>query len=138
MSNAVGKDGTVIAIDAEPAMIEYLANHKSQLGPATVVPQKVGFSDPELSVASMHGVVTLDTWHHVADREAYAQKVFNGLKEGGRFVVVDYEVDAKVGPPQQMRLSPEQTSKQLEAAGFRAAVAPETMPRHYIVVGTKD
>lgn len=46
LSNAVGKDGTVIAIDAEPAMIEYLANHKSQLGPATVVPQKVGSKRP--------------------------------------------------------------------------------------------
>jgi predicted methyltransferase len=138
LSNAVGKDGTVIAIDAEPAMIEYLADHKSQLGPATVVPQKVGFSDPELAAASVHGVVTLDTWHHVAGREAYARKVFDGLKQGGRFVVVDYEVDAEVGPPQQMRLSPEQVIKQLEAAGFNAAVVPETMPRHYIVVGTKD
>ncbi|XZE44167.1 class I SAM-dependent methyltransferase [Pirellulaceae bacterium SH467] len=137
LSREVGKDGTVIAIDAESAMIEYLISHKSQLGPAAVVPQKVGFSDPELEPGSVHGVLTLDTWHHVADREAYARKVFTGLKNGGRFVVVDYEVDAEVGPPQQMRLSPDQVIRQLEEAGFRAEVVPESMPFHYMVVGHK-
>jgi predicted methyltransferase len=137
LSREVRKEGTVIAIDAESAMIEYLISHKSQLGPAAVVPQKVGFSDPELEPGSVHGVLTLDTWHHVGDRDAYARKVFTGLKNGGRFVVVDYEVDAEVGPPQQMRLSPDQVIRQLEEAGFRAEVVPESMPFHYMVVGHK-
>lgn len=138
LSNAVGKDGTVIAIDAESAMIEYLTKHKSELGPSVIVPQKVGFSDPELPPASVDGVLIVDTWHHVAGREAYAKKVYDGLKQDARFVVVDYEVDAEVGPPAKMRLSPEQVVNQLEAAGFRAEVVAEAMPRHYMVVGHKD
>ena len=137
LSNTVGSNGTVIAIDAESAMIEYLTEHNSQLGPATIVPKKVGFSDPELASASVDGVLTLDTWHHVANREAYARKVYDALKQGGRFVVVDFEVDADVGPPKAMRLSPGQVIEQLEAAGFRTQEFPESMPRHYIVVGTK-
>lgn len=138
LSRAVGKGGTVIAIDASAEMVEYLAKRKDELGPAKIVPQKVGFDDPELKTASVDAVLTLDTWHHVKGREAYAKKVYDGLKRGGRFVVVEYEVDAEVGPPKAMRLDPKQVTKQLEVAGFRVEVMKESMPRHYIVVGHKD
>jgi predicted methyltransferase len=138
LSRAVGKSGTVIAIDAEAAMVEYLAKRSVDLGPAKIVPRKVGSDDPELRSASVDGVLTLDTWHHVNAREAYAKKVYEGLTRGGRFVVVDYEVESEVGPPREMRLSPEQVTKQLEVAGFRVEIAPESMPRHYMVVGHKD
>lgn len=138
LSRAVSPGGTVIAIDAEPAMVEYLAKRGADLGPARIVPRKVGPDDPELQPASVDAVLTLDTWHHVKGREAYARKVYEGLKRGGRFVVVDYEVGAEVGPPKAMRLEPGQVTKQLEAAGFRAEVVRESMPRHYLVVGHKD
>ena len=138
LSKAVGKGGTVVAIDAEAAMVDYLAKRSNDLGPATIVPRKVGPDDPELPPASVDGVLTLDTWHHVKGREVYAKKVYAGLKRGGRFVVVEYEVGAEVGPPKAMRLEPAQVAKQLEAAGFRVEVVRESMPRHYVVVGHKD
>jgi predicted methyltransferase len=138
LSKAVGVGGTVIAIDASAEMVEYLGNRSGDLGPARIVPRKVGHDDPELPPASVDGVMTLDTWHHVKGREAYARKVYEGLKRGGRFVVVDYEVGAETGPPQAMRLGPQQVTKQLEAAGFRVEVVRESMPRHYMVVGHKD
>lgn len=138
LSKAVGKGGTVIAIDASAEMIEYLAKRKDDLGPAKIVPRKVGHEDPELQPESVDGVLTLDTWHHVKGREAYAMKVYEGLKRGGRFVVVEYEVDAEVGPPQAMRLEPAKVKQQLEVAGFRVEVVKESMPRHYMVVGHKD
>ena len=138
LSKAVGKAGTVIAIDTSTEMIDYLTKRSSELGPARIVPRKVGPDDPELQPASVDGVLTLDTWHHVKGREAYAKKVYEGLKQGGRFVVVDYEVGAEVGPPKEMRLESAQVKKQLEAAGFRVEVMRESMPRHYMVVGHKD
>lgn len=138
LSKAVGQSGTVIAIDASAEMVEYLAKRSVDLGPAKVVSQMVGMDDPELQPASMDGVTTLDTWHHVNEREAYAKKVFDGLIRGGRFVVVDYEVDATNGPPKAMRLEPEQVTKHLEAAGFRVEVVRESMPQHYMIVGCKE
>ena len=138
LSKTVDKGGTVIAIDASAEMVEYLAKRSDDLGPAMIVPRKVSPYDPELQTASVDGVVTLDTWHHVKGREAYAKKVYEGLKRGGRFVVVEYEVDAEIGPPKAMRLEPGQVTKQLEAAGFRVEVVRELMPRHYMVIGHKD
>ncbi len=138
LSKAVGEGGTVTAIDASAAMIGYLTERSDDLGPARVVPREVGPDDPELPPAGVDGVLTLDTWHHVGGREAYARKVYEGLRRGGRFVVVDYEPDADVGPPGAMRLAPGQVMEQLGAAGFRVEVVPESMPRHYMVVGHKD
>ncbi|BBO34197.1 class I SAM-dependent methyltransferase [Lacipirellula parvula] len=138
LSKAVGQDGTVVAIDSSPEMVKYLAERKAELGPANIVPRKVDANDPELDAASMDAVLTLDTWHHLDGREAYAKKVYDGLKQGGRFVVVDYAVDAEVGPPKAMRITPDQVTKQLEEAGFEVKTIRESMPRHYIVVGTKN
>lgn len=138
LSKVVGQDGKVVAIDSSPQMIKYLAERSDELGPAKIVPRKVGADDPELLAATVDAVLTLDTWHHIDGREAYAKKVYEGLKPGGRFVVVDYDVDAETGPPKAMRLAPAQVAKHLEAAGFRIEIVKESMPRHYMVVGFKD
>lgn len=138
LSKAAGKDGTVIAIDASTQMIEYLTKRSADLGPAKIVPRMVRPDDPEIQPDSVDGVLTLDTWHHVNSQEAYAKKVYEGLKQGGRFVVVEYEVESEIGPPKEMRLEPAQVTKQLEAAGFRVEIVRESMPRHYMVVGHKD
>lgn len=137
LSDMVGRDGTVIAIDTESAMIQYLTERSTELGPAKVVPQKVAPDDPLLQSHSVDAVLTLDTWHHVPTREAYAKKVYEGLKPGGRFVVVDYEIDAETGPPKTMRLAADQVARELELAGFRVDVVSESMPQQYMVVGYK-
>lgn len=138
LSKAVGKGGTVIAIDASAEMVEYLTKRSVDLGPSKIVARKVGLGDPELQSASVDRVLTLDTWHHIKGQEPYAKKVYEGLKQGGRFVVVEYTVDAEIGPPKSMRLESATVMKQLKAAGFRTEVVQESMPRHYIVIGHKD
>lgn len=137
LSRAVGENGVVIAIDSEEAMITYLTKRSEQLGPATVVPRRVSAMSPELQPASADGVITLDTWHHINSREEYARKVYVGLRNGGRFVVVESNVDAESGPPVEMRIEPDRVMKELEAGGFRVELARESMPRHYMIVGHK-
>ncbi|MFN3158673.1 MAG: class I SAM-dependent methyltransferase [Rubinisphaera brasiliensis] len=138
LSKAVGASGIVVAIDAEPAMVKYLTAHQQEFGPATLVIRQVQPGDPGLEPTSVDRVMTLDVWHHMQERVAYAEKVYAGLKQGGRFVVADYDVAAEVGPPPEMRLEAEQVKQQLEAAGFRGEIAAESMPRHYLVIGHKD
>jgi len=137
LSKAVGKSGTVIAIDAEDAMIEYLASRVEALGPATVIPHKVRPDGPKLADASVDAIVILDTWHHIEARPEYAKTLFAALRTGGRLVIVDSPLEAEIGPPAQMRISPEQVMQELSAAGFQVRIADESMPRHYLVVAGK-
>ncbi|UUO08917.1 methyltransferase domain-containing protein [Blastopirellula sp. J2-11] len=138
LSNAVGKGGTVIAVDTEDAMLAYLSNRVEELRPATVIPQKASPNDPHLPNESADAILILDTWHHMGERLDYAKKIFLALKPHGRLVIVESVIDGEIGPPKEMRVPPEQVKQELEAAGFRAQVAPETMPRHYMVVADKD
>ncbi|SIO64921.1 Methyltransferase domain-containing protein [Singulisphaera sp. GP187] len=138
LSKAVGDRGTVIAIDAAPAMITYLTNRSADLGPAKIVPQQVSGESPELPDDRVDGAITVNTWHHINERETYAKKVYSGLKRGGKFVVVDSEVDAESGPPKAMRLEAGRVMQDLEAGGFRVVIAHESMPQHYMIVGHKD
>lgn len=139
LSRAVGEGGEVVAIDVEESMIQYLAKKKADLGPAKITPRKVSSESPALGKETVDGVVTLNTWHHISGRDAYAKKVLAGLKPGGRFVVVDFLVDESIeGPPMKMRLEAETIVGELQGAGFsRVEVIEESMPRHYVVVGTK-
>jgi predicted methyltransferase len=138
LSKAVGENGTVIAIDAEDAMIEYLSNQLEALRPATVIPQKVGADDPNLPNESVDAVLILDVWHHISGRSDYAKRLHAALKPRGRLVIVDSEIEAAIGPPMGMRVAPEQVERELVAAGFRAEVVGESMPRHYMIVANKD
>jgi ubiquinone/menaquinone biosynthesis C-methylase UbiE len=138
LSKAVGEKGTVIAIDIEAAMIEYLTNRHEQFGPATIVPRKASARDPDLQSESIDAVLTLNTWHHMSEREAYAKKVYAGLKRGGRFAVIEATVDAESGPPQEMRIEPSRVMQELAVGGFRVELVGESMPQHYMVVGVKD
>lgn len=137
LSKAVGESGEVMALDVEESMVKYIAARKEEFGPAKILPRKVSSDSPALKPSSVHAVMTLNTWHHIARRDAYVAKVYTGLKSGGKFVVVDFELDAEPGPPAKMRLSPEQVINELEEAGFVVEQTSESMPRHYMVVGTK-
>jgi predicted methyltransferase len=138
LSKAVGENGTVIAIDAEDAMIEYLSNRIEALRPATVIPQKVSADDPNLPNESVDAILVLDAWHHIGGRLDYAKKLHAALKPRGRLIIVDSETEAAIGPPKDMRIAPEEAQRELAAAGFRVEVAGESMPRHYMIVANKD
>lgn len=137
---AVGAGGRVLALDVEPAMIAFLEVRGADEGWDNVEARLSAHDDPTLAPESVDAVVTLNTWHHVAERTAFAEKIRAGLTEGGRFVVVDFipEPTEGHGPPLEMRLAPQVVADELEAAGFSAAVIEETLPRHYIVVGTRQ
>jgi predicted methyltransferase len=138
LSKAVGESGTVIAVDAEEAMIEYLSKRVEALRPATVVPRKVGVDDPKLPNESVDAILILEVWHHMGGRLEYAKKLHAALKPQGRLVVVESEPESAIGPPKEMRIAPKEAQAELAAAGFRAEVAGESMPRHYMIVANKD
>lgn len=138
LSKAVGENGTVIAVDAEEAMIKYLSSRVEDLRPATVLPQKVAADDPNLLNESVDAILILDVWHHLGGRLDYAKKLYAALKPRGRLVVVESEPTAASGPPKEMWMAPEEAQAELAAAGFRIGVADESMPRHYMIVAIKE
>lgn len=139
LSQAVGPAGQVIALDIEPAMLAWLAQAAAEQGWANVRTHEAAPDDPRLAPASVDAVVTLNTWHHIEGRPAYAARLLEALRPGGSFVVVEFlkEPTEGFGPPLEMRLDAEQVAADLRAGGFEVEVVAEGLPRHHIVRGRR-
>lgn len=137
LSRAVADSGTVLALDIEPDMVRYMKERAAREHLANVRPALVATDDPKLPAGGVDRILIVDTWHHIADREAYAGKLRVALKVGGKAFVVDFKMDAKHGPPPHHRLAPEQVARELAAGGLSAQIAATTLPEQYIVVGAR-
>jgi cyclopropane fatty-acyl-phospholipid synthase-like methyltransferase len=137
LSRAVGPSGRVIAIDAEPDMIRYLSERVAREGLENVETRLAPYDDPKLAPESVDRVLVVDTWHHLARREAYAAKLRTALRPGGGVVVVDFKLESKHGPPRQHRLPPEEVARELVAGDLTATVLRSALPEQYVVLGAR-
>lgn len=137
LSAAVGASGAVLALDVEPDMVRYMTERAKKENTANVKPGVVPMDDPKLPAGGVDRVLIVDTWHHIADRPAYAAKLKAGLKDTGKVFIVDFKLESKHGPPKNHRVTPEDVMKELVGAGLKAQLSPTALPEQYIVVGTR-
>lgn len=135
LSRAVGESGKVLAIDVEPAFIEHMNARFRDASLANIDARLGRPDDPGLATRGVERILIVNTWHHVDDRVSYAQQLVGALVPGGRLAIVDFTAESPHGPPVRFRLSPEAVVAELEAAGFTATIADETLPHQYIVIG---
>ncbi len=129
--------GHVLAVDVEPSMVEYLKARGQRDGWRNVTAQIATANDPTLPAARVDRILIVDVWHHLNDRPAYAAKIAQALKPGGAVFVVDFEMDATMGPGKAHRILPTALAAELQSAGLATSIAAESLPQQYIVVGRK-
>jgi predicted methyltransferase len=137
LSRAVSPTGSVLALDVEPDMVRYLNERVQREHLANVRPALVATDDPKLAPGSVDRILVVDVWHHIDARDAYAGKLRDALKNGGKVFVVDFKLEATHGPPKRHRLAPEQIAHELGAAGLTVETLATTLPEQYVVVGTR-
>lgn len=134
LSQAVGGTGKVLALDIEADMVRYLRERAAKEKLVNVTAQQVTPGDTGLAAGSVDRILIADTWHHIPDREAYAQKLKAALKPGGLVIIVDFTLEATKGPPKEHRLSAEKVIGELSAGGLMGMAVDESLPEQYIVV----
>lgn len=138
LSSEVWPDGKVLALDVSKNMLEYVNTKITpDLPHDNIETQLVKRDDPGLAPASVDRILTVNTWHHVKNRVAYAQKLHKALKPGGMFIDVDYTRASDKGPPDKIKLPPEKVVRELEKAGFQAQIVDESLPEQYVVRAVK-
>lgn len=133
LSRAVGPQGKVWAIDIDSALVAQMKRRLNKEGLHNVEASLGSAEDPGLGEHSVDRILLVDTWHHMHSRSQIAKKLHQALKPGGRLIVVDYTLQAPVGPPVHMRLGPEALIEELEAAGFSARLEEESLPNQYVI-----
>ena len=126
--------GKVLAVDVEPTMVEFIAQRAAKEGLDNIVAVLGAADDPKLP-EKPSAVLVVDTAHHIEDRPAFFAKVRAQSQPGVRLVIVEFHADRElaVGPPVAMRISHQQLTTDLRAAGFQAvAVDVDALPNQYI------
>jgi SAM-dependent methyltransferase len=126
--------GTVIAEDIEPDMVRYLGERARREQLANVRAVLGDADDPHLEPASVDRILVVDTWHHIADRPAFASKLAVALRPDGAIAIVDFTLDAPHGPPREHRLAPASVLADLRAGGLHASLSETTLPQQFIVI----
>ena len=91
--------------------------------------------DPRLPDGSVDTIFFCNVLHHVENRQPYYAKLARALKPGGRIVIVEFhKKPLPVGPPESMKLSPEQVINEFAEAGFRHDSSQNFLPYQYLLV----
>ncbi|MEM1415021.1 MAG: class I SAM-dependent methyltransferase, partial [Myxococcota bacterium] len=136
LSAAAGAEGRVIALDVEPNMVAHMEARIAEAELGNVSVKRCPPDAPGLPAASADVVLVVDTWHHFPDREAYVGRLKDVLRPGGRVLVIDFTLEAPMGPPPAMRLPARTVARELASAGLPAEVLEETLPHQYAVLAT--
>ena len=135
LSEAVGVEGRVLALDTERSMIDLMETRIEQEQLRNVRPDIVAPDDPALAPRSVDRILIVNTWHHISERVAYAEKLLAALRPGGLLLIVELTMESPVGPPAHKRLTHDTVVHELEAAGFAAQLVEELLPYQYVVAG---
>ena len=120
----------VYAVDIDAQLLEMTKKNS----PENVETVLAAADDPKLPAGTVDTVLICDVLHHIGNRPAYYEKLTAALKPGGRIVIIDfYKKLLPVGPPPAMKLTEEEVTTELNAAGYKVARRHEFLPYQYFV-----
>jgi SAM-dependent methyltransferase len=138
----VKNGGNVIGIDIEQRFLDYIEERKSDLPQDlsnNIVTRLTKPDDPNLNPQEVDWVLIVNTYYILDNRVMYLKKIREGLKSGGKILVVDFKKgDIPVGPTDDEKVPLNQALEELKAAGFRIIDSDmESLQYQYIIVAQK-
>lgn len=127
------QDGKVFAVDVEPNMVRYLTERAQRERLPVIFPVQASTESPNLP-EPVDAVLVVDTYHHIGDRVAYFARLRNSLRPGGQLAIVDFKIDAPMGPRPEHRIAPEKAIEELAAAGYSLVATHPFLPWQYFLV----
>ena len=121
MSNAVAEKGKVYSVDISEAFIKHLKQRVAELKLSNVEPVLCGQNNVKLPPVSVDVAFVCDTYHHFEFPQPTLKSIYDALKPGGRFVVVDFERipgESSEWILGHVRANKETFAAEIEAAGF--------------------
>jgi ubiquinone/menaquinone biosynthesis C-methylase UbiE len=131
----------VIAIDIDRNMLEMARAHLTEAGVTNCEFEEGDVYElTTLASRPVDFVFMANAFHGVPDRLRLSQAVRQRLRPGGRFVIVNWHQRPREetiilgeprGPKTELRMSPQQTIKAVEASGLKFTDLVELPPYHY-------
>ena len=140
-SRAVGPAGEVVAIDISERLVDYLAAYAAEEGLANVRAALGADADTGLAPDSVDLAFTSDVYHHFARPMAMNAHLYEAIRPGGRFAVLDFRKGegAPAWIARHVRADMAGVIAEVTAAGFayEGEVAVEGLEDNYLIVFRK-
>ena len=92
-AEAVGPEGTVVAVDIAPKLVAYIEERAAREGLRNVRARLGGTADTGLAPASVDHVFTANVYHHFERPLAMNRHLFGAIRPGGTYAVLDFRRD---------------------------------------------
>ncbi|MFY0591580.1 class I SAM-dependent methyltransferase [Roseivirga sp.] len=131
----------VIALDIDPKALEYIESQKEIVGDwssnieARLTPPDV----PNLLSDEVDLVLIVNTYSYIPNKETYFPRLLEGLKPGGKLIIVDFKIeDIPVGPANEFKTAPKEVRSALRKANFkRIDINEDNLKYQYIISAEK-
>lgn len=131
----------VIALDINPKALEYIDSQKEIVGEwsknieSRLTPPDV----PNLLDGEVDIVLIVNTYNYIPNKEIYFPRLLNGMKPGGRLVIVDFKKgDIPVGPSDDYKIEASRVKSFLRKSSFRKIdIDEKSLQYQYIITAEK-
>ncbi|MFC7156511.1 class I SAM-dependent methyltransferase [Halomarina halobia] len=136
-------DGPVYALDLDPELLDDLDRRAAAADRRVETIRGDARAVDDLLAERVGTVLLANTLHGVPEPTELARRIRAALRDRGRFVVVNWHdrpatettvLGEPRGPPEALRMSPDETVAAVEPAGFETVETVELEPYHYGVV----
>jgi protein-L-isoaspartate O-methyltransferase len=138
MARMVGPKGVVIATDVQPQMLSMLRANARQAGVRNIKTVLCNQDDPGLPEAAVDLILMVDVYHECSDPVATLKGLHEGLKPGGRLVLVEFRAEDPAVPIKpEHKMTVEQVRKEIEPEGFTFKEVLDFLPWQHIIIFEK-
>jgi len=128
-------DGKVIAEDIQPEMIDFIEGKKKLKKVANVETLLGTVEDTKLPADQVDLVILVDAYHEFSHPREMMESVVEGLKSGGRVVLLEYRgEDPSINIKPLHKMTVQQVRREMEAVGLEFVEVREFLPiQHFLV-----
>jgi ubiquinone/menaquinone biosynthesis C-methylase UbiE len=131
-------EGQVLAVDVQPEMLKLIDFVKTQEQITNVETILADVAHPHLPTSTVDIALLVDTYHELEYPQEMLQGIWEGLKPGGRVVLVEYrQEDPWIMIKGLHKMTKKQICKELEAAGFVWQETNEMLPQQHLIIFQK-
>ncbi len=127
-------NGKVYGIDIEKSMVDYLnqrARRENLPNLTSILAQPENPNIPE----PVDLVFICNTYHHIEDRPIYFEKLKKFFRPGAHLAIIDFiKGDLPIGPPDHMKLSPEEVITELSSIKYKLVQNYNFLPYQYVLI----
>jgi len=135
LAKLVGPRGTVLAVDIEPKMLDFIRRRALRENLFNVGLIQSTETDPKLPKNRVDVVLLVDVYHELSFPFEVMSKLRESLKPRGRIVLVEFrEEDPAVRIKPVHKMSEAQAIKEMQAAGLKHIETIETLPIQHLMI----